>query len=189
MYGRVRRIELIKRIAIVVVSLIGIVLVAKTIVDLLAPGAKVAEFSLLKRYLNDKGFACEKLTNSGAVCKYNTDNVTESFIRYDKGFAYLYNNSNYVVEIYHVDGEDRIDFSTGDDSFSNYKNLKYNCSYKGNILTAVDECVLIDDKDVKLDNEAYIGIINKKIYEVNMMIEASGYNKYSLLNKYVWEKK
>ena len=189
MYGRARRIELLKKVVITVVSIVGVLVIASIVIGVLMKKDTNVEFYQLKKYLSSKGFVCESMKSSGSACKYNSDNVKERFIRYEKGFDYLYNNKSYVIEIYHVDGEDRIDFNTGDDSFSNYKNLKYNCSYKGNILTAVDECVLIDDKDVKLDNEAYIGIINKKIYEVNMMIEASGYNKYSLLNKYVWEKK
>ena len=187
MYGRARRIEFLKKVVITIVSVISILIVAKIVVSILLSTEEGLPFSELKKYLNGKGFVCETLTNSGAVCKYNTEGVTERFIRYEKGFDYLYNNKSYIIEIYHVDGEEKLLFSTGDNSFTNYKNIKYSCSYQENILNEIDECVAIDDSDIKLDNEAYKGIINKKIYEVNMIIEASGYDKEKLLKDYIWE--
>lgn len=189
MYGRVRRIELIQKIAIVIVVLIGIFLVAEVVVSFLITTSNGVPFAELKKYFNGKGFVCENLVNTGAVCKYNTDNVTERFVRYDNGFDYLYNNKSYIVEIYHVDGKDIIQFNTGDESFTNYKNIKYTCTIKGDILSEIDECVSVDDSDIKLDNEAYKGIINKKIYEVSMIIDASGYNREELLKNYSWKRK
>ena len=189
MYGRARRIGLLKNILIVIVTVVGVILIAKGVISILVSKNNNIEFYQLRRYLIGKGFTCENLKVSGSACKYNSEKVSERFIRYEKGFDYLYNNKSYIVEIYHVDGEDKILFSTGDDSFSNYKNLKYSCTYKDNILNEIDKCILLDDEDVKLDNEAYKGIINKKIYEVNLIIEASGYSKDDLLKKYIWNKK
>lgn len=189
MYGRARRIELVKKIVITIVALIGVILIARFVIGLLLKKENNVAFAELKRYLSGKGYACESLKNSGAACKIRSDTVTERFIRYDKGFDYLYNNGSYIVEIYHLDGESKILFNTGDASFADYKNLRYICSFKENILNELDKCVLEDDPDEKLDNEAYIGIINKKIYEVNMIIEASKYNKKDLLENYQWNRK
>ena len=67
--------------------------------------------------------------------------------------------------------------------------MKYSCTFKESILNEIEECSLVDDEDVKLDNEAYISVINQKIYDVNLIIEASKYSKADLINKYEWNKK
>lgn len=189
MYGRARRIELLKKVVITVVSIVGVLVIASIVIGVLMKKDTNVEFYQLKKYLSSKGFVCESMKSSGSACKYNSDNVKERFIRYEKGFDYLYNNKSYVIEIYHVDGEDKILFNTGENAFDNYKNLKYSCTFKESILNEIEECSLVDDEDVKLDNEAYISVINQKIYDVNLIIEASKYSKADLINKYEWNKK
>lgn len=189
MYGRARRIALLKKSIIAVVSILSVFIIARVVIGLLLTKENNVDFYYLKKYLVDKGFTCESMKTSGSVCKYSSEKVKERFVRYENGFDYIYNNKSYVVELYHINGVDKILFNTGDDAFANYKNLNYSCTYKENILNELDKCVLVDDNDVVLDNEAYIGIINKKIYEINMIIEASKYDKEDLLNKYEWNKK
>ncbi len=189
MYGRARRLELIKKITIIVVAVIGVLITARIVIGFLLKKETNVEYYQLKKYLTNKGFACESLITSGGACKYNSDNVTERFIRYDNGFDYLYNNKSYVIEVYHVNGEDKILFNTGENAFANYKNLKYSCTYKESILNEIDKCTLLDDEDVVLDNEAYIGVINQKIYDLNLIIKSSKYDINDLLNNYKWNKK
>ncbi len=189
MYGRARRLELYRNIGIGIVVLLVIILIARGVIVFLNTKDNNIDFYYLKRYLNEMGFSCESLSKSGGACKYTSDNVVERFARYGNGFDYVYKNNNYVIEIYHVGGKEKLSFTTGDGAFKGYKNLEYNCVYKNNILNEVDRCYLVNDELTELDNEAYIGVINNSMYEVSKMVEVSEYNRDDLINKYVWNKK
>ena len=187
MYGRAKRLNLIKNIVVIIASLVGIFFIGKMVVSFLTVDDDNIEFSYMKKYLNGKGFICESLKTSGGTCKNRTDGVYEMFVRYDKGFDYVYNNDSYVIELYHVDGEEKFTFSTGDTAFSGYRNLRYTCTYKDTIINELDKCIL-ENGDEELDNEAYIGFINRTMYEVRKIIVSSKYNVDDLIERYEWNK-
>lgn len=189
MIGRARRLKLIKIVAVAIIGVLGAFLLAKGIISFLIVKDDNVEFAYLKKYLTGKGFSCESLKTSGGTCKNRTEGVYELFVRYDNGFDYIYNNDKYSIQLYHVGGKEKIVFTTGDNAFAGYKNLKYKCTYKESIIHELDKCVLENDDTVELDNKAYVGIINNTMYEVRKIIAASGYNVDDLLDKYEWNKK
>ncbi len=189
MYGRAKRLNFLKWIVIVLVAVLGVFYLGKTVVSLLIKEDDNVEYRYMRDYLVGKGFSCQSLKSSGDSCKIKTDDVYELFIRFDNGFDYIYNNKSYVIELYHVGGKEKFQFSTGDTAFSGYKNLKYTCSYKESIVGELDKCVLETDDTINLDNEAYIGIINKTMFEVRKILYSSKYDVDDLLNNYKWTKK
>ena len=188
MFGRARRLKLIKTIGITIILIVGVLFVGGIVVRLLKPKDDNIEFAYLKNYLVGKGFSCESLKKSGGSCKNRTEDFFELFVRYDKGFEYIYNNEKYVIDLYHVDGSEKFTFSTGEEAFKGYRNLKYNCTYKDSIVGELDKCVLDTDDSIKLDNDAYIGIINNTMYEVRKILASSNYKLKSLIDDYEWKK-
>ena len=189
MFGRAKRLNLLKMVGIVIIGIFGVFFLGRIVVNLLMPKDDNIEYAYLKKYLVGKGFKCESLKTSGGTCKNRTDGVYELFVRYDNGFDYVYNNDKYSIELYHAGKKEKFIFTTGDGAFNGYKNLRYTCSYKESIIYELDKCILDKDNNVVLDNKAYIGIINKTMYEVRKIIAASGYNVDDLLDKYEWNKK
>jgi hypothetical protein len=189
MIGRARRLKLIKIIGIAIIGVVGAFLLGRAIISILIVKDDNVEYAYLKKYLKGKGFVCESLKASGGTCKNRTEGVYELFVRYDNGFDYIYNNDKYSIHLYHAGGKEKFAFTTGDDAFKGYKNLKYKCSYKESIVNELDKCVLEEDDTVALDNKAYIGIINNTMFEVRKILAASGYDVDTLIDKYEWKKK
>lgn len=188
LYGRARRIELVERIAYIVVGIIAVVLVVLLVSKTTEKTDDNVNFAYLRNYLEAKGFSCELLHRSGGQCNLRGKNVSYIFIRYDDGFEYIVRTKSYNFHLKHIlSDEDKITFRTTSDAFSGYRNKNYTCSFKDNILNGIDKCV--DEDDEVLDLEAYTGTIEQIIYDVNNIIDSSGYDKNRLISNNVWEKK
>lgn len=188
LYGRARRIELVERIAYIVVGIIAVVLVILLVSQKTDDTDDNINFAYLRRYMEARGFSCELIHRSGGQCVLNNRNTIYSFVRYDDGFEYIVRSQAYVLQIKHIlSEEDTITFKTTSDAFSGYRNKNYTCIYKDNILNEIDKC--LDEEDNELNLKSYTGLIEQTIYELNNIVDSSGYNKARLVNNYIWEKK
>ena len=189
LYGRARRIELAEKIAYVVVGIVAIALVfiiVNTHKDYVDRNVK---FSLLREYLEERGFQCEMLYMNGGSCSRKSENNEYSFIRLDSGFEYIVKSAGYLVDIRWAQDEkgDFITLKTTSSALSGYKNNFYNCSYKDSIINEVDKC--LDNNNKELDSNTYISIINQAMYDLNGYISNSGYHKKALIEDHQWIKK
>ncbi len=189
LYGRARRIELAEKIAYVIVGIVAVVLVFVIVNTHKEHVDKNVNFSLLRTYMEERGFHCEMIQMSGGSCSKKSTNNEYNFIRLDSGFEYLVKSSGYLLDIrWSTDSKgDFITLKTTSDALNGYRNNTYTCTYKENILKEVDKCIDSDDKE--LDSQTYISVINKSMYELNGFISNSGYNKEALLKDHEWLKK
>ena len=127
LYGRARRLSLIRNIAVIVGCIVAIVLLLKFIFAGTNTQVVVSEFDKLKKYFLDRGYTCELLSVNGAKCTSNSDYIKTTFYRYDGGFEYVSKTDSYSLYITHrLDKEDRIEFVTTSEAFAGYKNQKFN---------------------------------------------------------------
>lgn len=187
MYGRARRIAFAKKCIVVVVIILIVFLVIKNLFNKTEYVDYNQNFNYLKSYFVNKGYTCKVIENVGGRCFYKTDNSSYSFIRYDDGFNYVIEASNYRLVFNHNRSEpNKITFKTNNESLSGYKNKVYYCATKGTIIDELLECKT--DKGEKLDLDGYIGIVEDGIQEVNDILIYSGYNVDSLLKDFEWKK-
>lgn len=187
MYGRARRIALAKKIAIVVVLiLIVYILVTKVFVKENFVDQN-QNFEYMKSYFNGKGYICERIEHSAGRCYKETDTTYVGFIRYDDGFNYVDQSTSYRLTINYMPKEvNKIVLKTNSTSLQGYKNKIYYCTTKKDLFGEVDKCET-EDGEV-LDVQSYIGVVEKAQKDVENIINASGYDKDTLLKEYKWQK-
>ena len=187
MYGRARRIALVKAIMIS----LGIVLVVCISLLLIFKKEEVVDynqnFEFLKNYLNGKGYSCEMIQKSGGKCILNTDVNYYSFTRYVDGFEYLVKSDAYSIEIrFTSETKNNVVFKTTSDALLGYKNSEYICELKSGSYDEISSCE--DNNGKVLDMKAYLGAIDSSLYEVNNILKASGYDIQGVLVDHVWKK-
>ena len=189
LYGRARRLELIKKITIVVVIVVvlglGIFFFSKKVVKTKVNNSKFAD---LTSYLESFGYRCESLENSGGSCFLTRKDTDYLFVRSNSGFKYSFRGTSYNIEIIH-DKElgDSIVFRTNREALDKYKSLYYTCSTDNSVIGKLQNCITDDGRVLDLD--VYIGIVEKEIYNLNNILKASKMNMDKLINDYEWEKK
>ena len=187
MYGRARRIALVKKIAIVAVLIFIVyilftkVFIKENFVD------QNQNFAYMKSYFNGKGYICERIEHNAGRCYKETETTYIGFIRYDDGFNYVDQSTSYRLTINYLPTEvNQIVLKTNSTSLEGYKNKIYYCTTKDNVLGEIDKCVTEDGE--KLDVQSYIGVVEKAQSDVDKIINASGYDKEVLLEEYKWQK-
>lgn len=188
LYGRARRIELVEKIAYIVVGIIAIVLVVFLVARQTKSQDGNVNFAYLREYLEIKGYMCDRIHLSGGQCVLSNENSNHVFIRRDNGFEYIVSTNSYILGMKHyLDEEDEITFKTYSEAFIGYRNRNYVCSYKKNIIGGLERCV-DEDTGEELDLDSYKGVIVQAMNELNNIIDSSGYDKNELLENYIWKK-
>ena len=187
MYGRARRIALVKKIvAVLVLILIVYILITKVFVKENFVDRN-QNFEYMKSYFGGKGYICERIEKSAGRCYKETDTTYIGFIRYDDGFNYVDQSTSYRLTINYFEHEvNKIVLKTNSESLEGYKNKVYYCATKGTIIDELLECKT--DSGEKLDLDSYVGIVEEGIMEVNDILIYSGYNVDALLKEFVWRK-
>ena len=139
--------------------------------------------------MEKQGFRCEMLQMAGGNCQKKSSNNSYTFTRLETGFEYIVKSSGYLLDIRWSDDSkgDYITFKTTAEAINGYRNNFYTCSYKENIVKEIDKCV--DENENELDLPAYTSIINRSMYDLDLYITNSGYNKKKLLEDHEWSKK
>lgn len=185
-FGRQRRIEFVEKILYVVLGIAVIVLVIFLISKQMNKEEEPSGFTNMLNYMQDMGYYCEMIHTSGGSCTLKGTNSTSIFTRYDNGFQFTVKTNNYYLFIEHLSNNgDKITFDTYDTAYTGYKNRKFTCKMKSNILSELDSCT--DTEGLKLDLAAYTGVIENAIHSVNLIIDSSGYDKDVLLSDYIWK--
>lgn len=186
-YGRARRIEVVKKIIIVLVIILILIFLLSFLLKKVQESDQNVNFDYLRNYLQSKGYTCELIQKSGGKCYYEKDSSYKSFTRYDTGFIFLLKNNGYSIQIRHVkDTYEDIIFETNGNALPNLTYKKFTCQTKGNINDELDYCVTENGEE--LITEAYIGVIESSISELNSILNSSGYKVDRLVTDYVWEK-
>ena len=187
MYGRARRIEFVERVTYVVVAIIAVILVFVIVGKNSSYNDRNVNFNLLREYLEDRGFRCEMLYRPGGACSLNSEAGLTTFTRYESGFQYIIKTEGYFLDIrYSTDKGDYMTFKTTAYALAGYRNQDYKCYFKDNILGEFDYCE--NDEKVKLDSNAYIGVVEKAMYDLSNMVDNSGYQRDKLLEEHQWVK-
>lgn len=187
-YGRARRIELAEKIAYIVVGIVAVVLVIFLVFKQTSNTNKNIDFSYLRDYFLQRGYSCEMIHQSGGQCTLTKENIMYKFIRYDNGFEYFEKTDSYLLNIKHVlDEENKIVFKTTSEAFVGFKNEEYTCEYKVNVINELGTCR--NNKNETLNQNSYLGVIEKAMNELNNIIDSSGYYKVNILEDYQWIKK
>lgn len=187
-YGRARRIELYEKLAYIAAAVLAIIIIVVLVSNQSTETDRNVKFSYLRDYLQGRGYSCELLHQKNGGCTKRTDNTLYNFVRYEDGFMYTVKTDSYLMQIVHsLEKSNSITFSTTSEAFFGYKNKKYFCEFEGNVLGTLGDCLTKDGNVLNLNS--YRGIIEQAQYDVDNMIEASGYYRKSLLEDYVWSKK
>ena len=186
-YGRARRLDLAKKVGIVA----GIILILVLIIIFVTKKVDFVDhnvnFAYMKQYFYNKGYTCEQIDKDGGKCFLKGDNTYYSFTRYSIGFEYLVRSEGYTLQFRHVlNTFNDITFTTTNNALSGVKNKVFTCYTKDNINGEFDYCETSDKE--RLDSSTYIGVIKSAIADINSIIDASGYDKKTLIDEYVWEK-
>lgn len=186
MYGRARRIALVKYIIIIlVVILVLYVLFTKIFVEKVFVDSS-DDINYLREYLQSTGYLCEVVKDDTSNCSYKKDNLKKTFIKYSEGFNYVLESTSYRIIINYVPTENnKIVLKTNSNSLVGYRNKVYNCKTKGDLFGEIDNCSTVQG-DV-LDVETYIGEVEKSQNEIKRILNASGYDVEFLLNTYDWQ--
>lgn len=188
-YGRARRLALYRNIAIIVGCLFLIVFLVSQLFKKDVNNIVLGEYEQLRSYFLKREFTCESLEESGGKCISTTDNVKTTFYRYKDGFEYIVKSDSYTLSIIHrLENEDSITFKTTSEAFDGYKNQKFVCAFKENVLDKVSSCEAEKD-GVILDINSYLGIIEQAQTDLINAINSSDYSLDSLLLTYEWIKK
>lgn len=188
LYGRFRRIELVKKIGIIilVVLLLFIVIsfVSKRVV---AFKDNNTNFEYMKDFFKMNGYSCQSIDKSGGNCFKETENSNVIFTRYDEGFYYLVKTESYEIYFRHiVNTYNDITFTTTDKALTGYKNKTYTCYTDDSIVGNLENCVSLSQD--KLDSDTYLGVIKSSIDNLNTIIIKSGYSRDSIVYDYYWKK-
>lgn len=189
LYGRARRMALIRTIVIVIACVAAIVLLLKFIFSGVNTQTVVSEYDKLRTYFLNRGFTCELLSNSGGKCVSSNNGIKTTFYRYENGFEYSVKTDSYSLYIVHrLDKEDKIEFVTTSEAFAGYRNQKFNCTYDKNVLSKVEKCKAVNES-IELDIKSYLGVIEHAQAEVTNAVNSSGFSLDSVLINYEWIKK
>lgn len=189
-YGRANRLNLLKKI---IISVVLVILVVVFVIVLINSRNKNKNeninYAYLKRYFNAKGFFCEPLENNASSCELVNDNIKCIFTRYGDGFKYTEHTESYFLDIQYIkSGNTFVKFDTTSKAIKGYTGKTYICKNSfDNILSPVEKCLTDDNEE--LDLKVYLGVVNNAINTLDEAIDASGYDKDVLLEKYVWQKK
>lgn len=195
LYGRARRIAFVEKVVYWIVGIIAIFLIAFIILNRNEEVDDNVNFAYLREYLEANGYRCEMIHRVGGQCiksgVYESENLKFSynynFIRYDDGFEYIHNTRGFILDIRHKSQNDsRISFKTTNNAFAGYKNQTYTCSYTDYVINKIEECT--NEAGEKLDVDSYLSVIEQAIYEINNILDSSGYDKEKLIKDFVWEK-
>ncbi|HAB67367.1 MAG TPA: hypothetical protein DCE23_08370 [Firmicutes bacterium] len=189
MYGRARRIEFAEKCVYIVVGILAVFLVFYFISHTFNKVDENVNFAYLKKYMEQKGYTCSLLHLPGGKCSSSNGIKGYTFIRYENGFEYIVKTKAYSLTIRLVSKDDNsIKFKTTTDAIAGYKAKEYSCTYKDNIIGGLDKCIEINE-NTELDLGAYTGVIEQAMYDLNELIDASGYNKNKLLEDNEWVRK
>ena len=188
-YGRARRLAIVRSIVIIIVIIVVLFFVYKllrgnevTIVD------NNINFAYLKDHFKSKGYSCDRLEKDGGRCVYDVGNNYMSFTRYNDGFVYLVKTNSYTIQFRHVKSTyNDFKFITNENALAGVKNSEYYCITSNDIFGEFDSCSTV--KGVELTTESYIGAIENALSNMNAFIDASGYDRDALIEKYEWQKK
>lgn len=186
-FGRQRRVDFIEKIAYVVVGIFSVALIFYLVSKQSENVDHNVNFAYLTTYMQNKGYSCELLFRSGGKCSLRNERYESFFYRYDNGLQLSIKTENYFAKVDHSDGSDKVEFNTYKDAYIGYRNMEYTCTLKDTVISEVDRCVT--KNGVVLDNEAYIGVINDLLHEIELIINSSGYEKDALIYDYEWIKK
>ena len=187
MYGRARRIALVKNIAIVLICIFVGYFVVSTVFKTVTYVDPNQNFAFLKNYFVRQGYTCEIIERTGGRCYIQQENNYTGFIRYDNGFNYAVRTASYSLEFDHsIKKEKKIIFRTNQNALDGYQRKEYYCKTKGSVIDELVKCET--GSGDKLDLNTYIGVIEQGIIDLNKIIDASGYDKETLINDYYWEK-
>lgn len=187
LYGRARRIKLMKQIILVVVILLvlvfGILFIFKKTTESKNTNKN---FNMMRTYFVNRGYTCEMIEKSGGQCNLRGKNVQYVFTRYDEGFNYLMKSSSYTIEIRHiVNTYNDIKLTTNSSALEGDKNREFTCTTNDGLLGEVNSCV--DNNNGNVINEVYLGAVQTAINNVNEIINSSGYKRDKIINEYVWK--
>lgn len=189
LYGRARRLALIKNITIIIGCIIVIILLVKAMFFSANTQVIVDEYDQLKDYFLSKGFTCESLSLNGSKCVSNATSEKTTFYRYTNGFEYSIKTDSYSLYIVHrLDKEDKMEFVTTSEAFEGYKNQRFTCTYEKSVLSNVLKCVSEKDS-INLDIKSYLGVIEHAQADITNAINFSGFSLENLLVNYEWSKK
>lgn len=188
LYGRARRIEFIEKLAYFFAGLVAVVVVFFIISHQKGFEDDNKNFAYLREYMEAKGYYCEMIQSSGGSCTLKSDVSTSVFTRYEDGFEFIVKTDSYFLNIKHIStANDFIVFRTTANALVGYKSMNYTCKYDDSVVGKLRECVA-DDGTI-LDADAYIGVIEMAMQDVDSFIESSGYYKKELMEDYEWRKK
>ncbi len=188
MYGRARRLEFVERVTYIFIAVIAVILVFVIVGKNSSYNDQNVNFNLLRQYLENRGYRCELLYKPGGACSLTSEVGIFSFTRYESGFEYMINSEGYFLDIRHsTDKGDYITLKTTAYALAGYRNQSYTCYFKDNIFGEFDRCET-DDK-TKLDSNVYNGVVEKAMYDLNNMMDHSGYRKDILVNEHKWVKR
>lgn len=187
MFGRARRIKLLKQVIVgVVILLILIIAIALIVKKNNETQNANKNFNMLRNYFVRKGYTCEMIEKSGGQCNKKASNTEYIFTRYDEGFNYLVKANSYTVEIRHiVNTYNDIILTTNNEALEGDKNKKFTCTTNDGLLGELTSCV--DSNGVSVVNEVYSGAVEMTIKNLNDILSSSGYKKDKLINDYIWE--
>lgn len=189
MYGRARRIAFAKKCIYIALGFLAVFVVIKLVTKVVNHEDENVNFYYLRKYMEVNGYSCERLDLTGGSCTKRAEVTGYNFIRYDDGFEYQVRTSSYTLTMRLASNDgSKISFKTTTDAIAGYKGKNYTCTYKENILNELDKCTETSDF-TELDLGAYRGVIEKAIFDLNEIVDASGYKKDVLVNKFEWIKK
>lgn len=189
LYGRARRLALLKAV-IVIVSCFAVILL---LIRFIFSGTNIEvitdEYEQLKTYFFDRGFSCESLSLDGGKCIYKSATEERIFYRFSSGFEYSVKTNGYKLYIVHrLDKEDKVQFITTSEAFDGYKNQRFICIHEKNVLDEELSCT--SEKDgIELDIASYLGVIEHAQAEITNAVNSSGFSLDGLLVNYEWTKK
>ncbi len=189
LYGRARRIALMRNIVIIFGCIAAIIFIISIIFKDNGGNIVLGEYEQLKNYYLARGFTCEVLENTGGKCISTTDNVKTTFYRYDDGFEYSVKSDSYALLIIHrLEKEDAISFRTSSNSFVGYRNQNFICDVEDNVLSKVTKCVS-EKEGTELDIKSYLGVIEQAQVDITNAVNSSGFSLDNLVVNYEWIKK
>ena len=185
--GRVKRIELAKKLAVVLLCAVIIFVSIKKLTTKEVVYDPNGRYEYIKSYFASNGYTCEDLTSSGGRCNKDKGLFKSEFVRAKDGFTFLDAGEDYVVNIYYTKdtiNKNGIFLRTNASALAGYQKKNYTCTTKGTIIDELDKCV--DEEGNELDSGAYKNYVQKAIMTVQGAINASGYDKKALIEDFKW---
>lgn len=187
LYGRARRIALMRTIIIISLSIGAVLFVISKIFSKEEVAVIHREYAFLTEYFTDRNYNCEVLTESGNKCVLSSESLKKTFYRYDDGFQFVVKTDSYTLSIIHrLSESDNVSFKTNLNAFAGYKNQDFQCEIDKNVLGKIKNCV---SGDIVLDIPSYLGVIEEAQQELTNALLNSGYSADGVLANYEWKEK